>query len=48
MREEAHAIDLSCGTRARLKRLGETHTSVGGVAIAEQGERLGRAQHAGE
>ena len=48
MREEAHAVDLSCGARARVKRLGETHTSVGGDTIAEHGERLGRTQHAGE
>src|SRR5206468_10009833 len=26
MREEAHAVDLSCGARARLKHLGETRS----------------------
>ena len=31
-----------------LKRLGDAHTSLGGVAIAEHGKGLGRTPHAGE
>jgi len=46
--EEAHAVDLGLVAGTRLELLGDAQTSLGGIAIAEHFEGLGRTQHAAE